>query len=121
MNRGDTSFLMLNYTLNGDPIPVDVAEIELSLDSKSPVSKIRKLLTEGDIEYGTLTYEDDEGHTQSFTGYYCHLSQEDTFALSQGTNKVQLRVLMNDEVGSSAVANFELGEVLSDKVLNGNS
>ena len=118
MNRGDTAYLMLNYTLNGDPLVQDAyQEIELQIRSQENVSNVKKLMTQGEIEWGTLTYEDDHGVEQSFTGYYAHLDQEDTFALGDGMNDVQLRVMVSDEVGSSAIASMTLGAVLSRKVL----
>ena len=123
MNRGDTSFLMLNYTINGDPLTENsYTEMELTINEQSSVKCVKKLLSAGDIEWGTLSYTDSEGHPQTFTGYYAHLSQEETFTLQQGSNEVQLRILANDEVGSSAVSSMTLGKVLSSEVLtDGNS
>lgn len=124
MNRGDTSYLMLDYTLNGDPLVVDTyQEIELTINEESSFRCVKKLLSKGEIEWGTLNYDDDEGHPQTFTGFYAHLSQEETFKLQQGANEVQLRILASDEVGSSAVSSMTLGRVLSSEVLTdgGNS
>ena len=122
MNRGDTSFLMLDYTINGDPLVVDTyQEIELTINKEASFRCVKKLLSKGEIEWGTLNYVDDEGHPQTFTGYYSHLSQEETFKLQQGKNEVQLRILAGDEVGSSAVSSITLGEVLSSEVLNADS
>ena len=124
MNRGDTSFLMLDYTINGDPLYEDsYQEIELTINEESSFRCVKKLLSKGEIEWGTLNYVDDEGHSQTFTGYYAHLSQEETFKLQQGANEVQLRILASDEVGSSAVSSMTLGKVLSSEVLTdgGNS
>ena len=118
MNRGDTSFLMLQYTINGDPlVEGDYQEIELTINEQSSFRCVKKTLSGGGIEWGTLTYDDNEGHPQSFTGYYAHLSQEETFRLGNGANDVQLRILSNDEVGSSAVSSITLGRVLSSEVL----
>lgn len=120
MNRGDTSFLMLNYTINGDPlVEGDYEEIELTINEESSFRCVKKMLSKGEIEWGTLTYEDNG--TQTFTGYYAHLSQEETFKLSRGVNEVQVRILSNDEVGSSAVSSMELGRVLSSEVLDGDN
>lgn len=118
MNRGDTSYLMLNYTINGDPlIEGGYEEIELQLNSERNFANVKKLLSKGDIQWGTLNYDDPDGTTRSFTGYYAHLSQEETFRLNHGRVNVQIRVLWNGDVGSSAVADFTLGQVLSEKVL----
>lgn len=120
MNRGDTSFLMLNYTLNGDPLVEDAyQEIELTINEESSFRCVKKMLSKGEIGWGTLTYEDNG--TQTFTGYYAHLSQEETFKLQQGINDVQLRILDNNEVGSSAISSMELGRVLSSEVLDGDN
>lgn len=121
-NRGDTSYLMLNYTINGDPIPQDVQEIELQVRPQGQMLNIKKLLSDGTIQYGTLTYETEPVNEQddgerTFTGFYCHFSQNDTFILSDGNNEVQLRVMLNDEVCSSAITSLDLGKVLSNKVL----
>ena len=117
-NRGDTAILMLNYTINGDPLVEDAyQEIELQINRENGSESIKKLLSDGSIEWGTLSYEDDEGHSQTFTGYYCALNQQETFSLSAGRANVQLRILVSDEVGSSAISSFELGQTLSAKVL----
>ena len=52
-----------------------------------------------------------------FTGYYVKLSQRESFALNAGPSMVQLRVKVDDEVGSSEESTFDLGAVLSSKVL----
>ena len=119
MNRGDTAYLLLNFTLNGDPlVEGDYQEIELQLNPQSNFKNVKKLMSEGEIDWGTLSYTDSHGDEHSFTGYYAHLSQEETFKLSTGSNYGQLRIKMNDEVGSSGVCQFDLGQTLSMKVLN---
>ena len=118
MNRGDTSYLMLNYTINGDPlIEGGYEEIELQLNSERNFANVKKLLSKGDIHWGTVDYTDNEGQPQSFTGYYARLSQEETFKLNDGSVHAQIRVLLNGDVGSSAIEDFRLGQVLSEKVL----
>lgn len=119
MNRGDTAFLLLSYTLNGSPlVEGDYQEIELQLNPQNNYRNVKKLMTAGDIEWGTLTYTDSHGDEQSFTGYYAHLSQEETFNLTNGNNYAQLRIMMNDEVGSSGICQVDLGAVLSFEVLH---
>ena len=118
MNRGDTGYLILSYTLNGEPLEQGAyQEIELQINRQGafPCS-IKKLLSDGTILWGTLLYDND-GETASFTGYYCTLSQEETFSLNEGEVEVQLRILEDDEVGSSAIDSFELGRTLSTEVL----
>lgn len=118
MNRGDTSYLMLNYTINGDPlIEGGYEEIELQLNSERNFANVKKLLSTGDIRWGILDYTDNEGNPKTFTGYYARLSQEETFKLNDGSINVQIRVLLNGDVGSSSVDDFRLGQVLSEKVL----
>ena len=125
MNRGDTSYLMLNYTINGDPlVEGDYEEIELTINEQSSFRSVKKLLSKGEIEWGTLTYIEDELQNgvitpvqKTFTGYFAHLSQEETFLLQQGGNEVQLRILDNNEVGSSAISTIMLGQTLSSEVL----
>ena len=117
MNRGDTAYLMLNYTLNGDALTQgSYQEIELQINPQDGIRSITKLLSKNEIQWGTLTYEDDGEKT--FIGYYTFLTQEETFKLSVGTSTVQLRIMVNDEVGSSAVSQLELGQVLSRSVLS---
>lgn len=118
MNRGDTAYLLLNYTLNGEPL-VEGAyqEIELQINKESNVHKLKKTLSDGGIQWGTVSYELD-GTEQTFTGYYASLSQSETFGLDDGECKVQLRVMVNDEVGSSAISTITLGQVLSKSVLS---
>lgn len=118
MNRGDTAYLMLNYTINGDALTEGAYdEIELQINNEFKDNSIKKLLSKGDIRWGTLTYT--EGNVEkTFTGYYARLSQEETFSLSNGASEVQLRILVNEEVGSSAVSSVSFGNVLSRAVLN---
>lgn len=119
MNRGDTGYLILNYTINGSPLEQNAyQEIELQLNKQGayPYS-IKKLLSDGSIMWGTLSY-DNEGTESQFTGYYCTLSQRETFDLQSGEIAVQLRVLVDDEVGSSAITSITLGQVLSSEVLH---
>lgn len=119
MNRGDTAYLMLNYTINGNPL-VEGAyeEIELQLNPQLATFKqVKKLLSKGEIEWETMSYIDDEGHSQTFTGYIARLTQEETFLLNEGNVQAQLRILWGDDVGSSAISSFILGEVLSNEVL----
>lgn len=118
LNRGDTVCLLLNYNLNGEPL-VEGAyqEIELQINKQDIYNNVKKTLSDGSIMWGEVTYIDDQGDEQTFIGYYANLSQEETFRLSTGNSDVQLRIMLNDEVGSSAISNISLGQVLSKKIL----
>lgn len=118
-NKGDTAYLLLNYTLNGEPL-VEGAyqEIELQINKQDEFRSIKKLMSNGDIYWGTdMTYIDQEGQTQTFTGYVCELSQEDTFTVSSGVSQIQLRIMLDEEVGSSTQTSLDIGKTLSNKIL----
>lgn len=118
-NRGDTAYLLLNYQVNGSPMTQGAyQEIELQINKQDDFRSIKKLLSNGEIFWGeNFTYLDNFGDEQSFTGYVCSLTQDDTFKISSGKSNIQLRVMINDEVGSSEIQSVDLGCVLSDKVL----
>ena len=118
-NRGDTAYLLLNYQVNGEPmIQGAYQEIELQINRQDDFRSVKKLFSLGEITWEeNYTYIDDNGNEQTFTGYVCALSQEDTFKISSGISNIQLRVMLNDEVGSSETQTLDLGCVLSDKVL----
>lgn len=113
MNRGDTVCLMLNYKINGQDLVRDAYdEIELQINNESSSKAIKKLLSNGGIKWSTIDYS---GGT--FTGYVVNLTQEETFKLATGQSTVQLRIKLNGQVGSSENSTFDLGAVLSTKVL----
>lgn len=113
-NRGDTLCLMLNYNLNGNPLVQGAyQEIELQINKDSATKEIKKLLSNGDIKWGTVLKEDGT----EWTGYYADMSQDETFKLNAGPSQVQLRIKKDGEVGSSKETTFQLGTVLSSKVL----
>lgn len=118
-NRGDTACLLLNYTVNGSAMEQGAyQEIELQLNPQNNYNSIKKLLSKNEIVWGeNFEYVDEEGHTQSFTGYVAPLTQKDTFALSKGISSVQLRVMLNNDVGSSEYSEIDIGNSLSSKVL----
>lgn len=117
-NEGDTACLILNYELNGSPL-VEGAydEIEFQINPQTNFSNVKKLLSKGEIVWGSASYVDGEGHTQTFTGYITYLTQADTFKIKDGTADVQLRVLIDDEVGSSEISTINIGNTLSTEVL----
>lgn len=117
-NEGDTACLILNYEMNGSPL-VEGAydEIEFQINPQTNFSNVKKLLSKGEIVWGSASYVDGEGHTQTFTGYITYLTQADTFKIKDGTADVQLRVLIGDEVGSSEISTINIGNTLSTEVL----
>ena len=117
MNRGDTVSLMLDYQVNGEPLIENAYdEMELQINNESSSKSIKKKLSDGGIEWKTITYSSN-GNTESFTGYVVELSQDETFKLSAGQSTVQLRVKIGERVGSSDNATFTLGSVLSSTVI----
>lgn len=117
-NEGDTACLILNYQFNGSPLVEDAyQEIEFQINPQSNMSSIKKLLSKGEIEWASVEYVDGEGHTQTFTGYVTYLSQADTFAIKDGIAQCQLRIMANDEVGSSDISDLDVGNALSTEVL----
>ncbi len=117
INEGDTAWLMLNYKLNGDDLVQGAyQEIELQLNPQSDFNAVKKTLSDGSIEWGTVVYMD--GNVEkTFTGYIASLTQAETFQLRKGKCKYQLRILVNDEVGSSAIGEVDIGDALSTEVL----
>lgn len=117
-NKGDTACLLLNYQVNGSPL-VEGAyqEIEFQVNPQLYINSVKKLLSKNEIEWTTVTYEDEEGETQTFTGYVTYLTQQDTFKMGSGDSKVQLRIMMNNEVGSSNYSVITIGDALSGEVL----
>lgn len=115
-NKGDTACLLLNYTVNGEPM-VEGAydELEFQINHQWNSNSIKRLLSQGEIAWETVTYEDDDGE-HTFTGYVIYLTQEDTFKMN-GTFTYQLRVMVDGNVGSSPINELDIGAVLSRKVL----
>ena len=117
-NEGDTTLLLLDFTINGQPMEEDAYdELELQFNEQCSNTSVRKLLSAGDIVWGTATYEEDD-EIKNFTGYVCPLTQEETFKLREGITKCQLRVMLDGEVGSSEIIQFGLGDTLSREVLS---
>lgn len=118
-NRGDTAYLLLNYTVNGQPLQQGAyQEIEFQINTQGNFRGIKKRLSKGQIFWGeNFTYLDNDGEERTFTGYVTALSQNDTFLLAKGTCEVQLRVLLQNEVGSSETSDLDVGRVLSSEVL----
>lgn len=121
MNRGDTAYLLLDYTVNEAPLTEgDCQELELQINRQSTYSSVKKLLSDGGITWEDGYQYEEDGETKSFTGYVVHLTQEDTFKVD-GTCSIQLRVMKDNEVGSSEITSINLGAVLSRKVLEDGS
>lgn len=114
LNRGDTVCFGLDYNLNGSPLQEDAyQEIEFQINNEKSSKSIKKLFSKGEIVWGTI----EKRNGEMFTGYYVKLSQKESFMLNAGPSMVQLRIKVDDEVGSSDESSFDLGAVLSSKVL----
>ena len=113
MRQGDTITLLLDYQLNGVPLNDvgDIQEMELQINKQGGSKAIKKLLSSGEIEKGTL-----ETTNGTYTGYYVRLSQSETFSLGASLS-CQLRVKKDDEVGSSSQTMINSDAVLSTQVL----
>ena len=118
-NRGDTAYFLLDYTVNGEAMVEDAyQDIELQINNQSVSSSVKKQLSKNEIIWReNFRYKDKEGVEHSFTGYVAALTQVDTFKIKEGKAKVQLRVLINDEVGSSDEQELDIGKILSKEVL----
>jgi len=117
MNRGDTVSLMLDYQVNGSPLVQGAYdELELQINNQNSSKAIKKLLSDGGIQWKTINYYSG-GAIESFTGYVADLDQEETFKLAAGQSMVQLRVKIGNQVGSSENSVFTLGAVLSSQVI----
>ena len=96
MNSGDTIEILLNYTIDGQPIRQgDFDEIEFSIGT------MRYTLTGGDIVW------DSEQNA-----YIVNLPQKDTLALA-GTNPYQTRLKKDGKVVSSGIKIIKIGESIS--------
>ena len=107
-NRGDTIDLILNISIDGNPIEEGYADdIEIQFNYQSETASVKKLLSNEDIYWS---------ETQG--KYALRLSQKDTFRLSEEVGGVQCRIYRNGVVISSTIKeDFNLGDVLSRKVL----
>lgn len=106
MNKGDTIYLELDFTINDEPLEKDeYDEIELQFNIQSTYTSLKLLMSRGDIEWN-----DDIGK------YVAYLSQDDSFRLSNNA-EYQLRIKYEDNVISSAIGTINIGEVLSRRVL----
>lgn len=118
-NRGDTIYFLLDYQVNGeDMVEGAYQEIELQLNKQSNYFNVKKMLSKGEVYWvDDFTYIDDEDIEQTFTGYVAPLTQQETFMLRNGKTKIQLRVMLNGEVGSSKEKDLDVGDALSHEVL----
>ena len=118
MRRGDTFCLMLNVKVNGEDMTQGAYdEIELQINKESSSKSIKKLLSDGDIVWDTVTYLNKNNVTETFTGYVAYFDQDETFKLNAGQSQMQVRVEKDGQVGSSDEDMLTLGNVLSSKVL----
>lgn len=100
MNRGDTANVVLNFTLDGDPIrPGDFDEIEFTFGEK------QYTMTGGDITY------DADAQT-----YGVFISQADSLALPD-VFEYQVRFKKGIDVYSTRTQKAVLGKTLSSTVI----
>lgn len=100
MNKGDTLYIILDYTINGVPIEeMGLDEIEFIIGRKS------------------FKLSEDEITVDEATGKYAvAIGQADTFALG-GTSDFQVRFKKDGEVTSTDVDTIRLGKTLSKEVI----
>ena len=96
MNKGDTVYIILDYTINDEPITEGrFDEIEFYLGEN------RYLLSEGDIVWDSTTEK-----------YYVFVDQEDSFKLTPQTI-YQLRVRSGTDVTSTGIKKLVIGDTIS--------
>lgn len=110
MNKGDTISFTLDFLIDGEqPLQKDAYyEMELQLNEEGGTRKNIKLL----YSTGQIKWDDD------LEKYVVSLSQEETFRLSNRMD-YQLRILdeESEEIYSSEIGHFCLGDVLSKTIL----
>lgn len=104
MNKGDTIQIILDFTINDEPL-VEGAydEIELQFNKQSAQNGIKLLMSDGRIEW-------DGEH------YVATLTQKETMKLTS-SSEYQVRIAINGMVISSDIGKFGVGDVLSSKIL----
>ena len=101
MNRGDTLYIILDYTVDDAPIAEgDFDEIEFSIGNK------QYTLTGGDIEWDS-----------DLDKYCLFVDQDDTFAFSNPKTTYQIRLKKGKEVVSDNIKPFIIGKTISNKTL----
>lgn len=107
MNRGDAGKLSLTIIIDTEPITEGYADdIEVTFNPDNTRCCVKKLLSKGEVIWDS---ENDE--------YTINLTQNDTFKMHEGDNKVQIRILKDSEVLSSDLTTFIIGAVNSEEVL----
>ena len=107
MNRGDATVISLDITIDDEPIEQDYADdVEVTFNPQCGSNCVQKSLKDETIYWDATTSK-----------YLMFLTQEDTYKLKTGANTVQLRVLKDDIVTSTAINTFFLGNVNSKEIL----
>lgn len=105
-NQGDTIKLILDFTYNGQPLVQGAyAEMELQFEPQNREKSLKLTLTGGDIVWDSTESK-----------YVANLTQAMTFNLPTSA-KYQLRLKIGNEVRSSDIGIYYIGEALSSKVL----
>lgn len=100
MNKGDTSYITLDYTVDGTPLEeYDADEIEFYIGS----SQYR--LSTGDIVLDPETNK-----------YIIFLTQNNTFKFDKSTS-YQIRIRKNEFVVSDNIRKLRFGDVISRTVI----
>lgn len=100
MNKGDTSYITLDYTVDGVPLEEYGAdEIEFYIGN----SQYR--LSQGEIELDPETNK-----------YILFLTQDDTFTFNKATT-YQIRVRKNEYVSSDNIKKLKFGDAISRTVI----
>lgn len=99
-NQGDTLDIILDYTINGDPLTEGMCdEIEVSIGDK------QYTLTDGDIVWDS-----------ELEKYTLFVDQEDTLAL-QGITEYQVRFKIGTKVASVPISKLLIGNSISTQVI----
>ena len=107
MNRGDSLIAIIDIEIENEPIENNYAdEIEVTFNDQRTRNCVRKTLSSGGVIWSS-----------DYGKYGVVLSQEDTFKFTRGKNTFQVRVLHGDEVISSDVEGFLVGDANSSEVL----
>lgn len=107
MNRGDAQYIVLSININGEPLEEGYPDdIELTFNAQATAYCVQKSLKKGTIQWNSQ-----EGK------YVTFLNQADTYTMKNGLNTWQLRLLKNENVISTSIGKFILGETNSREVI----
>lgn len=106
INQGDTLTFTIGQLLDGKPIEKGQCdEIELQLGEYDSEGSINLTLSRNEIKW-----------SEALQCYYAKLDQEQTFALPKRV-RYQVRVRVDENVGSEKIGTFEIGKTLSRRII----